>query len=47
MKIVEFAFLFALWAPPVAVVACALLLLMPDSRAHRHTAPAHAARVMH
>jgi hypothetical protein len=47
MNIIAFAFLLALWAPPLAVVACALLLLMPDSRAHRHTAPAHAARLMH
>ena len=41
--ILEGFFLAALWAPPLAVIACALLLLAPEPRARtRRIVPHHA-----
>jgi hypothetical protein len=44
---VEGFFLLAFWAPPLAVVFGALLLLAPDPSAHRAAARPHAAPLTH
>jgi hypothetical protein len=38
--VIEGLFLLAFWAPPLTVVACALLLLVNAPSAHRSSAPA-------
>jgi len=44
---VEGLFLLAFWAPPLAVVCGALLLLMPDPSARRSVVRPHAAPLTH
>lgn len=46
-QIVEGLFLLALWAPPLAALAGALLLLAPDRFARRSSAPSYAAPLTH
>jgi hypothetical protein len=45
--IVEGLFLLAFWAPPLAVLAGALLLLAPDSSARRVAARRHTMPLTH
>jgi len=46
-QLVEGFFLLAFWAPPLAVVFGALLLLAPDPSAHRSAVRPHAAPLTH
>jgi hypothetical protein len=46
-QIVEGLFLLAFWAPPLTVLACALLLLAPDSSSRRLPAPHRHATLTH
>ena len=46
-QLVEGFFLLAFWAPPLTVVAGALLLLAPKAPARRSVAPPHAAPLTH
>jgi hypothetical protein len=46
-QLVEGFFLLAFWAPPLAVVFGALLLLAPDPSAHRSAVGSHRAPLTH
>ena len=46
-QLVEGLFLLAFWAPPLAVLAGALLLLAPNAAEQRSHARSHAARLAH
>ena len=46
-QLVEGLFLLAFWAPPLAVLAGALLLLAPESSARRVTATNRPAALSH
>jgi hypothetical protein len=46
-QLVEGFFLLAFWAPPLAVLAGALLLLAPNPAERRSYARPHAAPLMH
>ena len=46
-QLVEGFFLLAFWAPPLAIVFGALLLLAPDPSARRSTVRPHAAALTH
>ena len=46
-NVVEGLFLLAFWAPPLAVLAGALSLVVTIPSAHRSSAPAHARPLTH
>jgi hypothetical protein len=46
-QIVEGLFLLAFWAPPLAVLAGALVLLAPDASARRAAARRHSVPLTH